>query len=219
MNLMSWKYLLNQAACSPKTVDDVHPESEKRVSWLKPDQAARLLAELPDHLADFAALTLATGLRQRNASFLTWAQVDLKRGMAWIHGDESKSGKAFSVPLNDDALSVIEKRFGEHPTYVFTYRGKPVARTTTKALYAALKRAGIEDFRWHDLRHTWASWHVQSGTSAQELQELGGWSCTEMVQRYAHLGGDHLKKAASRISGTTLTQRVKYEGLRLVVSR
>jgi integrase len=195
------------------------PEPQKRVRWLTKQEAARLLTELPDHLAELAALTLATGLRQRNASFLTWAQVDLKRGMAWIHGDESKSGKAFPVPLNDDAISVIARRVGEHPTYVFTYRGKPVARTSTKAWYAALKRAGIEDFRWHDLRHTWASWHAQSGTSTQELQELGGWSCTEMVQRYAHLGGDHLKKAASRISGTNLAQSVKYEGLRLIVSR
>jgi len=195
------------------------PEPQKRVRWLTHQEAARLLTELPAHLAELAEFTLATGLRQRNASFLTWAQVDIKRGMAWIHGDESKSGKAFPVPLNDDAVSVIERRQGKHPTYVFTYHGKPVARTTTKAWYAALKRAGIEDFRWHDLRHTWASWHAQSGTSTQELQELGGWSCMEMVQRYAHLGGDHLKKAASRISGTNLTQSVQYEGLRLVVSR
>ena len=77
-----------------------------------------------------------------------------------------------------------------------------VARTTTKAWYAALERANISEFRWHDLRHTWASWHVQRGTSLQELQELGGWATFEMVLRYAHLSTDHLKAAASRVQGT-----------------
>lgn len=61
-----------------------------------------------------------------------------------------------------------------------------------------MERAGIENFRWHDLRHTWASWHVQ--TSLQELQQLGGWSSFDMVLRYAHLSGDHLSNAANRIS-------------------
>jgi len=76
---------------------------------------------------------------------------------AWIHGDESKSGKSFSVPLNEDALSVLRSRRGEHPVYVTTFRGRPVARTSTRAWYKALARAGIENFRWHDLRHTWSS--------------------------------------------------------------
>ena len=63
----------------------------------------------------------------------------------------------------------------------------------------ALKRAGIENFRWHDLRHTWASWHVQAGTPLYELQQLGGWECAEMVKRYAHLAPEHLAKAAANI--------------------
>ena len=57
----------------------------------------------------------------------------------------------------------------------------------------------MAQFRWHDLRHTWASWHVQNGTSLQELQMLGGWSSFEMVLRYTHLSGDHLRDAANRI--------------------
>jgi len=195
------------------------PEPRRRVRWLKQEEAVRLLTELPPHLADLAALTLATGLRQSNASFLAWAQIDMSRGMAWIHADEAKSGKAISVPLNEDAMSVLRRRHGEDSRYVVTYQGQPVARTSTKAWYKALGRAGIEDFRWHDLRHTWASWHVQAGTSLAELQALGGWSCMEMVLRYAHLGGDHLKKAASRIDGTNLAQRARREKLQLVVNR
>jgi integrase len=188
------------------------------VRWLRREEAARLVAELPLHLADLAALTLATGLRQSNASFLTWAQIDLGRGMAWIHAEESKSGKAFAMPLNEDAMRILQRRRGEHPDYVITYNGYPVARTSTRAWKKAKERAGIEDFRWHDLRHTWASWHAQNGTSLHELQALGGWSCIEMVQRYAHLGGEHLKAAANRIDGTNLAQSAKYGNLKLVVS-
>jgi len=63
----------------------------------------------------------------------------------------------------------------------------------------ALRRAGIADFRLNGLRHTWASWHVMSGTSLQELMELGGWKSYEMVLRYAHLAPEHLAEAAARI--------------------
>ncbi|UUZ52719.1 tyrosine-type recombinase/integrase [Massilia sp. H-1] len=55
-----------------------------------------------------------------------------------------------------------------------------------------MKRASIENFRWHDLRHTWASWHVQNGTPLHVLQELGGWESEAMVRRYAHLSASHL---------------------------
>ena len=82
---------------------------------------------------------------------------------------------------------------------MFSYRGKPVTQVSTKAWYAALARAGIKDFRWHDLRHTWASWHVQSGTPLFALQELGGWESTAMVRRYAHLAADHLAPYADRL--------------------
>ena len=107
--------------------------------------------------------------------------MDLERGTAWIHADQSKSRRAIAVPLNQDAVNILAQRHGKHLVYVFTYKDAPVARTTTKAWKHALERVGIKDFRWHDFRHTWASWHVQQGTSLQELMELGGWASFEMV--------------------------------------
>ena len=196
-----------------------YPEPRKRIRWITREEAARLVRELPPHLAEMARFSLATGLRQQNVCGLTWDQVDLDRGMAWIHADQSKSRKAIAVPLNLDAMNVLHERRGQHPRYVFTFRGDRVARTSTHAWQKALKRAGIENFRWHDLRHTWASWHVQSGTSLQELQELGGWATFEMVLRYAHLAADHLKSAAQRIEDTNLPHGRQQRGLRLVVSR
>ncbi|EPY6620815.1 site-specific integrase, partial [Shigella flexneri] len=64
---------------------------------------------------------------------------------------------------------------------------------------AALRRAGIDDFRFHDLRHTWASWLVQAGVPLSVLQEMGGWESIEMVRRYAHLAPNHLTEHARQI--------------------
>ncbi|AOJ36554.1 integrase [Burkholderia sp. AU33423] len=169
----------------------------KRIRWLTPAEAERLLAELPAHLADMARFSLETGLRRANVTGLRWSQVDLARRVAWIHPDQAKARKAITVPLSDTAIAVLRRqranpRAPACADSVFTYRGKPVYQTATAAWAKALQRAGLSDFRWHDLRHTWASWHVQRGTPLQVLKELGGWETMEMVQRYAHLSADHL---------------------------
>lgn len=174
-------------------------EPTRRIRYLNREEANNLIAELPEHLADMVAFSLATGLRRSNVTGLHWAQVDLERRIAWIHADQAKARKAIPVPLNSAAAEIIRKNFGKHQTHVFSYQGNPVTQVSTKAWYAALERAGIQDFRWHDLRHTWASWHVQHGTPLFALQEMGGWESPEMVRRYAHLAADHLSPYAERL--------------------
>ncbi len=180
---------------------------EKRERWLTKEEARKLLRELPAHLADLTAFSLSTGLRKRNVTGLCWQDVDLVKRHAFVCAAESKSKKAIPVPLNSEAVSIIRKQMGKHIKFVFTYKGKPIEQCNTKAWRKALKRAGIENFRWHDLRHTWASWHEQNGTSLQELQQLGGWSSFDMVLRYAHLSSDHLKEAAEHVTGTNLVHQ------------
>ena len=187
----------------------LYKEPKKRVRWITQAQAQRLLSELPTHLADMAEFSLNTGLRQSNVSFLKWDQISLDRELAWIHAEDSKNAKALAVPLNRSAMSVLARRVGINEVYAFTYLGQPVHRTSTRAWTLALDRAEIVDFRWHDLRHTWASWHVQKGTSLQELMELGGWSSYQMVLRYAHLAGGHLREVAKRLDDTELSQPEK----------
>ncbi|MBP6504423.1 MAG: tyrosine-type recombinase/integrase, partial [Rhodoferax sp.] len=97
------------------------------------------------------------------------------------------------------AIDVLEKRKGDHPTHVFTYEGNPIVQVSTKAWRNALQRAGIHDFRWHDLRHTFATWHREAGTPTHELQRLGGWKTQSMVERYAHVAPEGLQFAASRL--------------------
>lgn len=178
-------------------------EPQGRVRFLTRQEAARLLAELPPHLRAMARFTLATGLRQGNVKRLRWARVDLERGRAWVVAEEAKAGQAIPVPLSPAAVQVVAEQRGRHPEYVFTYKGQPITQVGTKAWRGALERAGIKDFRWHDLRHTWASWHAQNGTPMNVLQELGGWRDSEMVQRYAHLDMEHLEGYAQRYADRT----------------
>jgi integrase len=172
------------------------PENAARVRWLSHEESDRLIHELPEHLKAMVRFTLSTGLRESNVTGLQWSQIDMHRHCAWIHADQAKGKKAIAVPLNNDALTVIRQQIGKHDTHVFTYKGNPVTRANNHAWEKALIRAGITDFRWHDLRHTWASWHVQNGTPLHVLKELGGWADLTMVLRYAHLSSKHLEEYA-----------------------
>ncbi len=167
-------------------------------------EAERLIVELPDHLAAMVRFSLETGLRQANVTGLQWSQVDLVRRCAWIHPDQAKARKAIAVPLTNTAVLVLGGLIGKHQTHVFSYRDKPVMQPNNGAWIKALIRSGIVDFRWHDLRHTWASWHVQAGTPLHVLQELGGWESAEMVRRYAHLSSEHLAGYVEKFSGLHL---------------
>ncbi|MEO8444768.1 MAG: tyrosine-type recombinase/integrase, partial [Gammaproteobacteria bacterium] len=189
------------------------PEPKRRIRWLSREEAGRLIQELPKHLKSVTGFSLETGLRKANVTGLEWSQVDLARCCAWIHPDQAKARRAIAVPLSAAAVEIVRAQQGKHADYVFSYQGKPLIQVNTKAWKAALKRAGIADFRWHDLRHTWASWHVQAGTPLHALQELGGWECAEMVRRYAHLSSEHLAVYAQRMSGAaTVTATTNVPG-------
>ncbi|PUT38564.1 site-specific integrase [Legionella taurinensis] len=123
----------------------------KRIRWLTKQEVNGLLKELPSHLKAMASFTLATGLRESNVTQLKWSQVNLIQKHALIHADESKSKRPIPVPLNKQALTILKSQLGKHPVFVFTYQGHPVTRCNNHAWQKALKRAGIDNFRWHDL--------------------------------------------------------------------
>lgn len=201
-----WKWI------EKSPVIKVPQERNKRVRWLEPAEAKRLIEECPEPLKSTVEFALATGLRRSNIVDLKWQQIDLQRKVAWIYPEESKSGRAIGVALNEMAESVLRRQIGRHHNWVFVHT-ESVKRndgTTTASVRkmrvdsntawrAALKRAGIEDFRFHDLRHTWASWLIQAGVPLSALQEMGGWESIEMVQRYAHLAPNHLTEHARQI--------------------
>ncbi|HRB28851.1 MAG TPA: site-specific integrase [Nitrosomonas sp.] len=188
----------------------LYQEPRRRIRWIAPEQVQILLNELPAHLVDLVKFSLSTGLRKRNVTELEWSQVDLQRNVAWIHADQAKARKSIHISLNATAMEVLRKQVGKHSLRVFTYQGKPIIQVNTRAWRKALRRAGIEDFRWHDLRHTWASWLTQKGVPLNVIQEMGAWESTEMVKRYAHLAPEQFRKHAMVVdeilNDTILTQ-------------
>jgi integrase len=170
-----------------------------RVRYLTRDQAKALLDELPAHQAAVVLFALATGLRQGNILGLTWDRVDLTRRIATIGHGDTKNGEALGVPLNDIAMKVLREERGKHDIHVFTFKGAPLRNANNRAWRAALKACGIENFRWHDLRHTRASWLRQNDVPTWVLQELGGWKSETMVRRYAHMSVKHLQPYADRL--------------------
>jgi len=95
-------------------------------------------------------------------------------------------------------MAVLLEERGKQPASVFTFDRRPRKSVNTKSWKKGLKRAGIENFRWHDVRHVWATWDVMAGTTLGELQELGAWKSETMVKRYAHFAPEQLRRAADR---------------------
>lgn len=161
----------------------------KRVRWLEKEEAKRLIDECPEPLKSVVKFALATGLRKSNIMNLEWQQIDMQRRVAWVNPEDSKSNRAIGVALNDTACKVLRDQIGKHHKWVFvhTTAAKRADGTSTPAVrkmridsktswLSACRRAGIEDFRFHDLRHTWASWLIQSGVPLSVLQEMGAGS-------------------------------------------
>jgi integrase len=198
----------NAAGVQPPKLDR-RPMPPGRTRWLTAEEWNRLRTALDEEselLREAAEFTLATGLRENNVLNLEWGQVDLQRRVAWLHGDQTKQAKPLGVPLNDAACAILASRRGQNKTYVFAHQdsGKPLYKASNRAWYSALKKAKLKGVRWHDLRHTWASWAVMSGVRLEEIQRLGGWATASMVQRYAHLSSEHLAEAASRVKPVSL---------------
>lgn len=194
---VAWRYL---ESCPPIPM---YGEEEGEARFLTPEEFQRLLAELPPHLHRAARFAVNTLLRMRSQSRLTWDRIDLKARQAWIPRAQMKGrAGAFNFPLNDEALQVLRECRAAAPTglHVFQYEGRPIDDFNRGAFQKACKRAGLSWLRWHDLRHTGASWAVQSGVTLPELMVLGNWKSYRMVLRYAHLAPSNAVEAARKVA-------------------
>jgi len=176
-------------------------EAKVRLRFLTKAQARVFIEALQlDWMRQTCRFALATGMRLNEILSLTWDKVDVARAVAWVSADLAKSGAARCVPLNAEAQEVLHQCQGCSAQWVFTgAKGKKLTDVNRPMLARAYAAAGVKDFRFHDLRHTWASWHVQGGTPLLTLKELGGWKTLEMVMRYAHLAPEHLAQHASAV--------------------
>lgn len=185
-------------------------ERDRMNDWLR----ERAQPELPahgmytDHLKPLVLLVLNTGLRRGEALGLTWGAIDFARGMVHIEAATSKSGQSRDVPMTAEARAVLESlRDQQQPTdpaaHLFTFgdakRLQSVGHKTWHELMAA---ARIKNFRFHDLRHDYASRLVMADVDLYSVSKLLGHSDVAMTQRYAHLAPDYLRAAVRKLDGT-----------------
>lgn len=164
-------------------------ESNQRDRWLSGDEEKRLVENAPQWLRDVIVFDLHTGLRQDELLSLTWDKVDLFRRTIIIQ--ESKNGKPRTIPLNQIALNIlIEKAKIRSLRSNFVFPGNKSTKrdrsNLRKGFDNAREMADIQNFRFHDLRHTFATRLAQKGVDLYKISKLLGHSDIHMTQRYAH---------------------------------
>lgn len=193
-------------------------EPKVRVRWITKQKASLLISNLNlQWMRDVCFFALSTGARMSEIFTLTWNNVDFVNRVATITNENAKSGKARALLLNQDAIDLLRSlRFKNNSRYVFTRStNKRLCDIDRRDFKNACSRSGIENFHFHDLRHTWASWHVQAGTPLFTLKELGGWETLEMVKKYAHLNADHMLEFANNV---TFTAQSHFDGTKFSVN-
>lgn len=187
-------------------------EPEGRMRWITQAEAERLIhaAQLEPqaaHLPDFVCIALHTGMRKGELLGLEWRRVDLQAVLVHLEPGNTKTGKRRSVPLNKVAREAILNRMrfrAQHAPAspsVFAHRDGQRIQDVKKAFANACQRAGITDFRIHDLRHTCAAWLVSAGVSLAEVRDLLGHTTIKMTERYAHLAPENVRVAVSVLDG------------------
>jgi integrase len=199
-------------------------ENNQRLRFLTQDEILKLLNECPEYLGNIVECAINTGMRRQEVLGLKWSQI--RNGFIYLK--KTKTNESRQVPINDTLeamLKRIRRQHGFKSEYVFLFDGEIIESKTGKlrkpkkdrmpkpvteikrAFNSAVTRAGIEDFTFHDLRHTFASQVIMRGGSLKDVQELLGHKTMTMTLRYAHLTQEHKKKAVNLLNGLTASAK------------
>ena len=171
-------------------------ENNERDRWLTEEEEMRLRDKSPLWLRDIIVFDLHTGLRQDELLSLQWCRVSLIRKTIIIQ--ESKNGKPRTLPLNQVAFGILEEKSKirnlKNDLVFISNAGTKIDRHNLRRSFnVAINNAGIQDFHFHDLRHTFATRLAQRGIDIYKISKLLGHHSIEMTQRYAHHCPDSLK--------------------------
>ncbi len=192
-------------------------ETNDRVRFLEEEEITSLLESSPPYLANLIKGAIFTGLRRSDLFNLKWTDVNLEKGILFFH-EGKKRGKLGIKYLNEDMISLlmeiskgkseyifdgpIPRKKGEGKKYVALPDpdGKPL-KDMKRSFHQALKKDGIKDFHWHDLRHTSASYLAMKGASLKAVQEHLGHSSIAMTERYSHLTENFQREQINLLNG------------------
>jgi len=175
-------------------------ENNVRARCLDRQEIARLLDELPEYLQPLVQCALYTGMRKGELLNLKWQDVDLESDTITVRTSKNDQGRF--IPIAPELHEVLSGMMGRED-FVFSGPGRDRIRSFKAGFDKALKRAGIEDFRFHDLRHTFASHLVRNGVDLLTVKELMGHKTLAMTLRYAHLSPDQKRSAVRTLGFST----------------
>ncbi len=175
-------------------------ENNKRDRWLRDDEEKRLLGACPGWLRELVIFALNTGMRLSEILELNWRDVNLSRRTVTVV--KSKNGEKRTIPLNETALEMLRAKSVKRsiktelvfPSQVYTMMSR---HNVSRAFRNVVKKAYVEDFRFHDLRHSFATRVVQAGKDLYKVQSLLGHKTAAMTQRYAHHYPESLRDAVA----------------------
>ena len=201
--------MINESALKSIRRVKLLPENNRRLRYLSQEECKALLDASDAHLKPIVTTALNTGCRRGEILSLRWdTNIDLKHGFILL--DRTKNGDRREIPINGTLKSVFQSlpRRLDIP-YVFfdSSSGKPY-KDVKKSFSTACRKGGIKDFRFHDLRHTFASHLIMAGVDITTVKELLGHKDIKMTLRYAHLAPSHKVKAVD-ILDNTLSGRVE----------
>ncbi len=192
-----------KVSANPARLVRLRKENNARVRFLSAEEEATLRSKIRETYSDGEAefdLALNTGMRRGEQYRLRWQDVNLKTGIITI--PRTKHGEKRHVPINSAARVALEAMWLRRtaPGYVCPGAEGERARDWRRWFEEAAHSGGIENFHWHDLRHTFASRLVMAGVDLRSVQELLGHKTIAMTVRYSHLAPTHLQEAIERLT-------------------
>jgi site-specific recombinase XerD len=195
--LFGWALARGQVKSNPAAQVGLLRVRNTRTRFLSDEEEARLLGACWPSLRRVVIAALHTGFRRSELAKLTWRDVDFTRGAVRVTAEHAKSGEMREVPMDNtlrQLLLSLQPDIVDPKAAVFLNRSKKGFADLTKLFGRAVQRAGLDNFHFHDLRHTFASRLVMRGGDLRSVQELLGHTDIKMTQRYAHLSAEHKQK-------------------------
>jgi integrase len=180
------------------------PENNKRLRYLSKDECQTLIKTCQGNTKAIVITALNTGMRKGEILSLRWDNLDLKHGFILLNQDQTKNSERREIPINDTLRGVLQgitRRLDIPYVFYDSIIGKPF-QDVKRSFNTALRKAGIKDFHFHDLRHTFASHLVMAGIDLVTVKELLGHKTLTMTLRYAHLAPSHKVKAVDVLDRT-----------------
>lgn len=177
------------------------PENNRRLRYLSPEECQKLIASCDSHLKPIVITALNTGMRKDEILGLKWDNVDMKTGFILLNQEQTKNAERKEIHISATLMEILKNiQKGVGVPYVF-YNPLTDNRydDIKRSFKTALKKVGICDFKFHDLRHTFASHLVMAGIDITTVRELLGHKDLKMTLRYAHLAPSHKLKAIATL--------------------